>query len=101
MSVVAHVARDVRGGAVLRRQHDHAGDLGALGRRGPVGREPTVFDPFVVPITIVVLIGLFVVQSKGTATVGALFGPIMDSGSPSGGARRRRRSRTTRTCCSR
>ena len=37
----------------------------------------TVFDPYIVPITIVVIIGLFVVQSKGTATVGALFGPIM------------------------
>ena len=31
---------------------------------------------YVIPITIVVIIGLFVVQFKGTATVGALFGPI-------------------------
>ena len=31
----------------------------------------TVFDPYIVPITISVIIGLFVVQSKGTATVGA------------------------------
>jgi KUP system potassium uptake protein len=33
--------------------------------------------PFVVPITIVVLVGLFWMQSKGTASVGALFGPVM------------------------
>ncbi len=32
---------------------------------------------FVLPIAIVILIGLFVIQSRGTAKVGALFGPIM------------------------
>ncbi|GAB2887446.1 potassium transporter Kup [Uliginosibacterium flavum] len=32
---------------------------------------------YVVPITIVVLIGFFWMQSKGTASVGALFGPVM------------------------
>ena len=31
----------------------------------------------VVPIAIVILIGLFVIQSRGTARVGALFGPVM------------------------
>jgi KUP system potassium uptake protein len=31
----------------------------------------------VVPITVVLLVGLFVVQSRGTAAVGAVFGPIM------------------------
>ncbi|MCW5625241.1 MAG: potassium transporter Kup [Burkholderiales bacterium] len=35
-----------------------------------------VFDPFIVPITVVVIIGLFIVQFKGTAAVGTLFGPI-------------------------
>ncbi|MDP5240452.1 potassium transporter Kup [Uliginosibacterium sp. 31-16] len=32
---------------------------------------------YVVPITIVVIVGLFWMQSKGTASVGALFGPVM------------------------
>jgi KUP system potassium uptake protein len=36
-----------------------------------------VFDPYVVPLTIVILLGLFLIQSRGTATVGALFGPVM------------------------
>ncbi|HEX2122837.1 MAG TPA: potassium transporter Kup, partial [Thermoanaerobaculia bacterium] len=36
-----------------------------------------VFGPYVVWITIVVLIGLFTVQKFGTAKVGAVFGPIM------------------------
>ena len=32
---------------------------------------------FVMPITILILIGLFFIQSHGTARVGALFGPVM------------------------
>jgi KUP system potassium uptake protein len=35
------------------------------------------FKPFVIPITIIVLFGLFFVQRRGTAVVGAFFGPIM------------------------
>ena len=34
-------------------------------------------DPYIVPITIVILVALFAVQSRGTGKVGALFGPIM------------------------
>jgi KUP system potassium uptake protein len=35
-----------------------------------------VFGPYVVPITIVILAGLFLIQRRGTARIGALFGPI-------------------------
>ncbi len=35
------------------------------------------FDPYVVPITVVILLVLFAVQSRGTARVAAFFGPIM------------------------
>jgi KUP system potassium uptake protein len=35
------------------------------------------FAPFVLPFAIVLLLGLFFIQSRGTAKVGALFGPIM------------------------
>ncbi len=35
-----------------------------------------VFDPYIVPITVAVIIVLFIVQFKGTGIVGALFGPI-------------------------
>src|SRR6266508_5056040 len=34
------------------------------------------FEPYVVPITIVILIALFAVQSRGTGKVGSFFGPI-------------------------
>ncbi|GJE27218.1 potassium transporter Kup [Methylobacterium organophilum] len=33
--------------------------------------------PFVVPITLVILIGLFSVQRKGTGFIGRIFGPVM------------------------
>ncbi len=36
-----------------------------------------LLKPYVIPITIVVLIGLFVVQSRGSERIGAYFGPVM------------------------
>jgi KUP system potassium uptake protein len=34
------------------------------------------FDPFIVPLTVAILVVLFAVQSRGTAKVAAFFGPI-------------------------
>jgi KUP system potassium uptake protein len=36
-----------------------------------------LFASYVVPITIVIIVALFLIQSRGTAKVGRLFGPIM------------------------
>src|SRR5216110_745370 len=36
----------------------------------------TIFDPYVVPIAVGVLLALFAFQSRGTAAVGRLFGPV-------------------------
>src|SRR3954463_10659195 len=36
-----------------------------------------LFDPYVIPISLVLLVGLFVVQRRGTAAIGGLFGPVM------------------------
>jgi KUP system potassium uptake protein len=36
-----------------------------------------IFDPYVIPITIAILIGLFLIQRHGTARVGGLFGPVI------------------------
>ena len=33
--------------------------------------------PFVVPVTLVIIVGLFAIQRHGTASVGAFFGPLM------------------------
>ena len=35
------------------------------------------FTPFVVPLSLVILVGLFFLQARGTADVGRLFGPVM------------------------
>lgn len=36
-----------------------------------------VFDPFIVPFTLLVITGLFAIQSRGTEKVGTFFGPIV------------------------
>jgi len=41
-----------------------------------LGVATPFFDPWIVPITIVILIALFLVQSHGTTGIGAVFGPI-------------------------
>src|SRR5438309_2298505 len=35
------------------------------------------FEKFIVPVTLVILIGLFVIQQRGTESIGRLFGPVM------------------------
>jgi KUP system potassium uptake protein len=42
-----------------------------------LGVATRVFEPVIVPITVVILIGLFVAQSRGTAGIGTVFGPVM------------------------
>jgi KUP system potassium uptake protein len=37
----------------------------------------TLFEPYVVPTAVTVLVGLFLIQSHGTERIGFLFGPIM------------------------
>src|SRR5260221_6537397 len=36
-----------------------------------------VFEPYILPITVILLLALFLVQRRGTALVGGFFGPIM------------------------
>jgi KUP system potassium uptake protein len=36
-----------------------------------------VFKPYIIPLTIIILAGLFFLQHRGTARVGSLFGPII------------------------
>jgi KUP system potassium uptake protein len=36
-----------------------------------------LFKPYVVPVTIIILGGLFMIQRRGTARVGGLFGPVI------------------------
>ena len=42
-----------------------------------LGVATPLFDPYIIPITIVILVLLFVTQRLGTGSVGRVFGPIM------------------------
>jgi KUP system potassium uptake protein len=42
-----------------------------------VGIVTPDFGPYVIPITIAILLGLFLIQRHGTARVGSLFGPVI------------------------
>ena len=95
-----------RRGAVLRRRCDHAGDLGAVGHRGPAHHpQPaaTRSTPRVVDaISVAILLALFFVQSRGTARVGALLRPDHAALVPGHRhAGRQHMCSTTRACCSR
>ncbi|MEO6360164.1 MAG: potassium transporter Kup [Sphingomicrobium sp.] len=35
------------------------------------------FEPYVIPVSIAILVGLFAIQKRGTSKVGQLFGPVM------------------------
>ena len=61
----------------LGDSRDHAGDLGALGGRRPEARHAPPSANTWRRSTVVILIALFAAQSRGTAKVAAMFGPIM------------------------
>ncbi|MGH6878489.1 MAG: potassium transporter Kup [Rhizomicrobium sp.] len=42
-----------------------------------IGAENQGLVPLIVPLTLVILIGLFAYQNRGTAKIGRLFGPVM------------------------
>ena len=55
--------------------------------------------PAVVPLTIIILIGLFIVQKKGTGFIGRIFGPVMLAWFLVIAAARHPRHRRTRPAC--
>jgi KUP system potassium uptake protein len=48
-----------------------------LGAVEGLGVIAPAMHPFIVPISIVILVVLFAIQRKGTASIGAVFGPVM------------------------
>ena len=53
------------------------GDFGAVGGRGADRRRSAAWRRWSCPIAIGILVGLFLVQARGTAKVGAMFGPVV------------------------
>ena len=50
--------------------------ISILGAMEGLSVATPVLTPYVVPITIAILVGLFLLQSRGTAGVGKIFGPV-------------------------
>jgi KUP system potassium uptake protein len=42
-----------------------------------LGVATATFEPFIVPISVAILVGLFLIQRRGTGGIGAVFGPAM------------------------
>jgi KUP system potassium uptake protein len=42
-----------------------------------IGVATSAAHPFIVPLTVAILIGLFLVQSRGAGRIGSVFGPVM------------------------
>ncbi len=51
--------------------------ISVLGAVEGLGVATHIFEPYIVPVTLVILVSLFMIQSRGTAHVGMLFGPVM------------------------
>ena len=92
LALLALVLRQIPAAGRVRRAAVGAGLLGAAMFFGECVVTPAisvlsaaeglqvvspVFTPYVIPLTLIVLVALFLVQSKGTATMGRAFGPIM------------------------
>ena len=75
--VVARRLRHLRRRDVLRRRHDHAGDLGAGRGRGARDRRAGAASLHRAGDGRRSCVALFAIQKHGTASVGALFGPVM------------------------
>ncbi len=50
--------------------------LSAVEGLGVIPQLEGKIEPFIIPIALVLLVGLFLIQKKGTSIVGALFGPV-------------------------
>jgi KUP system potassium uptake protein len=50
--------------------------ISILGAMEGLSVATPLLTPYVVPITIAIIIGLFLLQSRGTASVGKIFGPV-------------------------
>ena len=51
--------------------------ISVLGAVEGLNVATTFFEPYVVPLAIVILVSLFLIQSHGTERIGFLFGPVM------------------------
>src|SRR5271154_1170141 len=73
--ILALTALALRATEPQRRRYRYALVAGLLGAAQGLKIATPLFEPYVIPITIVLLVALFMVQARGTGHVGRLFGP--------------------------
>ncbi|MDQ3804132.1 MAG: potassium transporter Kup [Acidobacteriota bacterium] len=71
------VALGIFGAALLYGDGIITPAISVLGAVEGLNVATPLFAPYVVPATAVIIVGLFLIQSRGTAQVGRLFGPVM------------------------
>ena len=76
-ALVARRLRHFRRRDVLRRRHDHAGDLGAVRGRRTRDHHARRCIRSSSRSRLVIVVVLFAIQKHGTARVGSFFGPVM------------------------
>jgi KUP system potassium uptake protein len=74
---VAVVALGLFGGALLFGDGIITPAISVLSAIEGLEVATPVFQPWIVPITIGIIVALFMIQRRGTAAIGSLFGPIM------------------------
>jgi len=67
---------DARRWPAARRRHDHPA-ISVLSAVEGLDVATPAFAPYVAPITLALLTGLFSIQHKGASGIGVIFGPIM------------------------
>ncbi len=73
----ALVALGIFGTALLYGEGIITPAISVLSAVEGLGEVSPVFDQWIIPIAIAIIAGLFFAQSKGTAAVGQVFGPVM------------------------
>ena len=71
------IALGIFGTALLYGEGMITPAISVLGATEGLEVATALFRPYVVPLTVAILIGVFVIQKYGTHRVGGLFGPIM------------------------
>ncbi|MCA1614329.1 MAG: KUP/HAK/KT family potassium transporter, partial [Acidobacteria bacterium] len=71
------VALGIFGAALLYGDGIITPAISVLGAVEGLNVATPLFAPYVVPATVAIIVGLFLIQSRGTAKVGRLFGPVM------------------------
>ena len=74
---VAIVAMGIFGAALLYGDGMITPAISVLSALEGLSIATPLFEPYILPMTVAILVGLFLVQHRGTARVGAVFGPIM------------------------